>query len=118
MSGFDTHGEWFALVGAIFVAWLLVVALFAPHIPYKLHARLDCASKQFIYSLHNLTLSAVHHDSCFEMLTNANQFYPAMLDAIARAQRTINMECYIFRPDNTGRKFMLAMMERARRGSS
>jgi cardiolipin synthase A/B len=116
MLGFDTYGEWFALVGAIFVAWLLIVALFAPHIPYKLHTRLDCTSKQFIYSLHNATLSAVHHDCHYEVLTNANQFYPAMLDAIAHAQRTINMECYIFRPDHTGRKFMLAMMERARAG--
>jgi cardiolipin synthase len=116
MLGLDTYGEWFALVGAMFVVWLLVVSLFAPHIPYKLYGRLDCASKQFIYSLHNATLSAVHHDSHFEVLTNANQFYPAMLDAIAGAQRTINMECYIFRPDKTGRKFMLALMERARAG--
>jgi len=116
MQGFDTFGEWFALVGAIFVAWLLVVSLFAPHIPYKLHTRLDCSSKQFIYSLHNATLSAVRHDSRFEVLTNANEFYPAMLEAIAEAQRTINMECYIFRPDKTGRTFMLALMERARAG--
>lgn len=67
-------------------------------------------SKQFIYSLHNATLSAVRHDSRFEVLTNANEFDPAMLEAIAEAQRTINMECYIFRPDKTGRAFMLALM--------
>jgi cardiolipin synthase A/B len=116
MLGLDTYGEWFALVGAVFVVWLLVVSLFAPHIPYTLHSRQDCASKQFIYSLHSATLSAVHHDSHFEVLTNANQFYPAMLDAIAVAERTINMECYIFQPDKIGRKFMLAMMERAQAG--
>ena len=116
MSGLDTSGEWFALVGAIFLLWLLVVSLFAPHIPYTVSKRLDCASKQFIYSLHNATLSAVHHDNRFEVLTNAGEFYPAMLEAIAGAEQTINMECYIFRPDKTGRKFMAAMMQRARAG--
>ena len=116
MSGLDTSGEWFALVGAIFLLWLLVVSLFAPHIPYTVSKRLDCASKQFIYSLHNATLSAVRHDSRFEVLTNASEFYPAMLEAIAGAEQTINMECYIFRPDKTGRKFMAAMMQRARAG--
>ena len=107
MVGLDTYGEWFALVGAMFVVWLLVVSLFAPHIHYKLRTRQDCATKQFIYSLHNATLSAIHHDSHFEVLTNGCQFYPAMLEAIAGAQRTVNMECYIFRPDKIGRKFLL-----------
>ena len=50
------------------------------------------------------------------MLTNAVQFYPAMLSAIREARHSINMECYIFRPDEIGRTFMTAMMERARAG--
>jgi cardiolipin synthase len=96
--------------------WLLIVALFAPHIPYTLHTRLDCTSKAFIYSLSNTTLSSVHHHNRYEVLTNADQFYPAMLDAISAARRSINLECYIFRPDKTGRRFMDAMMERAQAG--
>jgi cardiolipin synthase len=114
--GFDTYSEWLALVGGIFVAWLIIVTLFAPHIPYKVYKRLDCASKDFIFGLHNATLSAVHHDNHFEVLTNAVEFYPAMLEAISQAKRTINMECYIFRPDKTGRTFMTAMIERAQAG--
>ena len=78
--------------------WALIGALCAAPFRYKLHERLDCASKQFIYSLNNATLSAVHHDSHFEVLTNGSQFYPAMLEAIrAQARHSINMECYIFR---------------------
>lgn len=111
----DTY-SFLALVGCLFVAWFLIVVLFAPHIPYKLHTRLDCASEDFIYSLKNVTLSSVHRDSRFEILTNAEQFYPAMLDAIAGARQTINMECYMFQPDETGRAFMNLMMERARAG--
>jgi cardiolipin synthase len=116
MFGIDTYSELLALIGCIFVVWFLVVTLFAPHIRYKLHARLDCASKDFIYSLNNVTLSSVHHESHFEVLTNAAQFYPSMLAAIRDARHSINMECYIFRPDATGRTFMTAMMERARAG--
>src|SRR5262245_48899236 len=116
MLGIDTYSEFFALVGCVFLVWFLVVALFAPHIPYTLHQRLDCTSNDFIYSLENVTLSSVHDDSCFEVLTNAPQFYPAMLDAIASAQRSINLECYIFKPDHIGRRFMNAMMERAQAG--
>ncbi len=39
-----------------------------------------------------------------------------MLEAISQARHSINMECYILRPDETGRRFMTAMMERARAG--
>jgi cardiolipin synthase len=116
MWGIDTSSELLALIGCVFVFWFLIVTLFAPHIPYTLHTRLDTASNYFIHSLSHVLLSSVHHDSRFEVLTNAVQFYPAMLEAIAKAERSINMECYIFRPDETGRAFMAAMMERARAG--
>src|SRR5919108_6241372 len=116
MLGIDTYRELLALIGCVFLIWFLVVALFAPHIPYKLSSRLDCTSTEFADSLRSATLSTVHADSCIEILTNANEFYPAMLDAIRAAQRTINLECYIFRPDRIGRLFMEALMERARGG--
>ena len=116
MFGIDTYSEWLALVGCIYVTWLLIMTLFAPHVPYTLHESLDCASEHFIYSLSHITLSSVRHDSRFEVLTNAREFYPAMLSAIRSAKRTINMECYIFRPDEIGRTFMAAMMEKARAG--
>src|SRR5688572_5684354 len=92
------------------------MTLFAPHVPYRLHERLDCSSEEFIFSLSNITLSSIHHDSRFDVLTNAVEFYPAMLSAIRGARHSINMECYIFRPDEVGRTFMAAMMERARAG--
>lgn len=116
MLGIDSYLEALAFIGCFFVVWFLIVALFAPHIPYKLHKRLDTASRQFINGLHNSTLSSVHDGNRFEILTNADAFYPAMLEAIAEAKHSINMECYIFRPDATGRKFMRALAERARAG--
>ncbi len=116
MFGIDTYSEWLALIGCIYVTWLVIMTLFAPHVPYTLSERLDCSSKPFIYSLSNITLSPVNHDSHFDVLTNAVEFYPAMLSAIRAAKQSINMECYIFRADEIGRTFMAAMMERARSG--
>jgi len=116
MLGLDLYSSWFAIVGGIFVVWLLLATLFAPTIPYSLHVPLDSTSPHFIDSLRSATLSVVDHDSHFDVLTNAEQFYPAMLESIAGAQQTINMECYIFQPDATGRKFVSALVERARAG--
>lgn len=116
MLGIDTYRELLALIGYVFVIWLLLVTLFAPHVPYKLSAPLDCTSKEFADSLKSATLSTVHQDSRIDVLTNANEFYPAMLEAIAGAKRTINLECYIFRADPTGRRFIDALMERAKAG--
>jgi cardiolipin synthase len=116
MLGIDNSRELLALIGCVFVVWFLVVSLFSPHVPYKLSAPLDCTSKMFADSLKSTTLSTVHPDSRIEVLTNASEFYPAMLDAIRDARQTINLECYIFRPDRIGRRFMDAMMERARAG--
>jgi phosphatidylserine/phosphatidylglycerophosphate/cardiolipin synthase-like enzyme len=32
----------------------------------------------------------------FEVLANGDTFYEAMLDGIRRAERSVNLECYIF----------------------
>src|SRR5581483_8414322 len=51
-----------------------------------------------------------------EVLTNGNEFYPAMLDAIRHARETINFECYIFKKGDIGDRFVTALSERARDG--
>src|SRR5258706_6022773 len=105
-----------ALIGALFLTWVVVVALFTPRIDYKVHRRLDCNTKEFLHALHSTTQTTVHHDSRFEVLTNAKEFYPAMLEAIHAARASITMECYIFNGDEIGKQFMAAMMERAQKG--
>ena len=51
-----------------------------------------------------------------ELLQNGDGFYPAMLEAIRGAKDTVNFEVYIFEPDEIGRQFMDAFMDRARAG--
>ena len=51
-----------------------------------------------------------------ELLKNGDQFFPAMTKEIRQAQKTVNLETYIFQPDEAGRQFADAMIEAARRG--
>ncbi len=50
------------------------------------------------------------------LLRDAVDNYPAWLDAIQDAQRTIYFENYIFRDDEVGRRFAAALAQRARAG--
>lgn len=49
-------------------------------------------------------------------LQNGNQIFPAMLEAIRGAQRTITLETFIWRSDTIGRQFVDAITERASAG--
>lgn len=51
-----------------------------------------------------------------EILRDGRAAYPAMLAAIERARRTINLETYILASDRTGWRFARALAERARAG--
>lgn len=50
------------------------------------------------------------------LLRDGEQAYPAMLEAIAAARRTVCLETYILRDDATGQRFFAALSERARAG--
>lgn len=50
------------------------------------------------------------------LLQDGREAYPAMLDAIAGAKRSVNLETYILRDDRTGRRFADALTERSRSG--
>jgi cardiolipin synthase len=50
------------------------------------------------------------------LLQDGEETYPRMLAALASAKRTVCLQSYIFRDDETGRRFGAALMERARAG--
>lgn len=51
-----------------------------------------------------------------DLLNNGDEFYPAMLDAVARAEGSITIEAYIYWAGRIGREFAEALAERARAG--
>lgn len=50
------------------------------------------------------------------VLDGGGEAYPAMLEAIASARESVELETYIWRGDATGRRFVAALAERARAG--
>ncbi|MEX2270096.1 MAG: phospholipase D-like domain-containing protein [Vicinamibacterales bacterium] len=107
---------WLALAGGLFLAWLILVFLFTPGIRYHLRARVPLDGEAFPRTLEATCQAAVHPGNRVEVLTNGAAFYPAMLDAIRGAGRSVNLECYIFQPGVIATRFMDALAERARHG--
>ena len=51
-----------------------------------------------------------------EILENGDTIFPAMLEAISSARRSVSFEAYIFWSDEVGARFRAALAERAARG--
>jgi len=104
------------IIGGAFIAWLILVFLFTPAIPYHIEAPIDTRSDHFIHVLESTCHSTLERDNKVEILTDGTMFYPAMLDAIRGARETVNMECYIFKRGEIGNRFIEALADRARAG--
>jgi cardiolipin synthase len=96
--------------------WLLGVILFTPGIDYRLSRRTSVHDEGFLYTIQSTCQAALHDGNKVEIFTNGERFYPAMLEAIRSAQRSINMELYIFQPGVIADQFVAALSERARNG--
>lgn len=104
------------IIGAVFISWMIVVLLFAPHIPYHIQEQLDSRGEQFVHVIESTCHTMLETGNVVEILTNGTEFYPAMLEAIHSARETINMECYIFHMGDVAQQFIDALVERARQG--
>jgi len=104
------------IIGAVFVAWLILALLFTPHIPYHIESAIDARTDHFVHVLESTCQTHLEHGNRVEILTNGDRFYPVMLDAIRGARETITMECYIFKRGEIGDRFIEALTERARAG--
>ena len=107
---------WLEWTGGIFLVWLVLVFLFTPGINYHLSQRTSVHHKDFLYTIQSTCQAALHHGNRITVFTDGPAFYPAMLEAVRGAKRSINMECYIFEPGKVGSEFIDALSERARNG--
>jgi cardiolipin synthase len=107
-----------AIIAIALQALLLFLALFEPTLRYRITEPpsdpLD--SDRFLRILATLADSKIHRSTTVEVLTNGEVFYEAELEAIRRAQRSINLEAYIFQKGEVTRRFIEAMTERAKAG--
>jgi cardiolipin synthase len=104
------------IIGGVFIAWLILVLLFTPHIPFHVEEPIDPRSEHFIHLLESTCNTTLNSRNKVDILTNGPVFYPAMLEAIAHAEESINLECYILRRGEIAERFVKALSERARAG--
>ena len=105
-----------AIIGIGFVVWLALVILFTPRIDYHVTAPLRPDSDDFLRVVQSGCQASMHAHNRVEVLTNGGQFYPAMREAIAAAENSVNLEAYIMQPGAAADLLIDAMVERARAG--
>jgi cardiolipin synthase len=85
-------------------------------VKYRPEHSFGVRSPEFFGSAHALCDPLPVDGNKVTLLQNGDEIFPAMLAAIAGANRSINFEAYIFHSDATGAKFRQALMEKARAG--
>ena len=82
----------------------------------QLTRQYDTADPQFRRSLGVLLGPPIIEGNQVEALLNGDQIFPAMLEAIRGAKKTITLETYIYWSESIGTEFSEALSERARAG--
>ena len=111
---------WTAFITCIVTLLVGFLALnFMPsekQIETRLTRQYDTHDPQFRRSLGVLLGPPILEGNKVEVLVNGDQIFPAMLEAIRSAQKTITFETYIYWSESIGREFSDALTERARAG--
>src|SRR5882724_4760173 len=107
-----------AYLSIIAMAVLIIVGLFDPGLRYKVSASPSESndSDDFLHTLEALVDARVNHNTQLTVLTNGPAFYEAELEAIAAAERSVNLEAYIFQKGEIAQRFVTALTERAQAG--
>jgi cardiolipin synthase len=110
---------WTLMVTGIIAIVGVIGALFLPDWPsddFTAGFKADPGSNEFVAWGSAFLNSPIFQGGEVTLLQNGDAFYPAMLDAIRKAEDSVNFEVYIFEPDEIGRQFIDAFKERARAG--
>ncbi|MCY7354834.1 MAG: phospholipase D-like domain-containing protein [Lysobacter sp.] len=82
----------------------------------KIEHRYKVADPQFRREMSVMMGPAILPGNSVSDLQNGAEIFPAMLEAIAAAQKTVTFETYIYWSGEIGKKFTAALTERARAG--
>lgn len=117
-QGKFTLGEWIASTLA-FLGIVLVFCLFfirRQTLEYPLEHTFSVSSPEFFGSALALSNPVPLGGNKVDVFRNGDEYFPAMLEAIRGARKTINFAAYIFKSDSTGHQFRDAFIEKAQGG--
>lgn len=117
-SGTMPWRGWCRLVLLLSVAAALVGCSTFPGrgIRYQLGHQYGVEDAQFLRSMGYLLGPALVPSNHVAGLINGDQIFPAMLDAVRSAEKSITLETYIYWSGEVGRQFAEVLAERARAG--
>ncbi|MGE5293669.1 MAG: phospholipase D-like domain-containing protein [Solirubrobacterales bacterium] len=112
---------WLVIVvtaGASYLLSLVVRVLTSREkkIAHEIEHLFSVADDQFVRSMGGLLPPAVLGGNRITSLTNGDEFFPAMLNAIGSARHSVTFETYIYWQGEIGRQFADALIDRARAG--
>jgi cardiolipin synthase len=110
--------EWISVTLA-FLGIVLIFCLFFIRrhtLPYHFEHTFAVSDPEFAGSALGIDDPVLVPGNKIELLQNGDEYFPAMLNAIRAAQKTINFESFILYSDSIGTQFRDAFCERARAG--
>jgi cardiolipin synthase len=112
------HVESYLVLLAVVFALSIAISLLSQpkEISYALRHEFTVRDDAFLPSAHALANPSPVKGNRVEILSNGDEFFPAMLAAIQAAKSTVNLENYIFWSGEIGGQFRDALGAAARRG--
>ena len=104
------------LVIVVLTIFVLNLRVSEKHIRYALTHAFTVADPQFLRSMGQLLGPGILPGNRIKALQNGEQIFPAMLDAIRGAKKSITFETYIYWSGEIGKKFSDALCERSLAG--
>lgn len=113
-----TLGDWIGLMLFFLAIVVMFCLLFIRRhtLPYHLEHTFAVKDPEFIGSALALADPVLVPGNKIDILNNGDEYFPAMLKAIAGARKTVNFEAFILYSDEVGTRFRDAFCERARAG--
>jgi cardiolipin synthase A/B len=106
-------------IALIFVASSFLGGILGPTLKYKMTNAEELPandSDRFLEIVEALADAELNRSGDLQVLTNGDAFYPAELEAIRGATRSVNLEAYIFQKGEIADQYVRALTERARAG--
>src|SRR6185503_12618268 len=107
---------------AAWFPWLLIVCLTAgcgsspTDKPYSIDVKYGVDDPQFARTMGSLLGPPIVGGNSTSTLVNGDRIFPAMLEAVRSARKTINFETFIYWSGTVGKEFSDALAERAAKG--
>jgi cardiolipin synthase len=114
-TAYTDHWSWAFGTGAMaFISYLVTPSEHSPR--YGLDHEFSIDSDEFMETITGATGVPALSGNAIDVLKNGDEFYPVMLEEIARARESITIEAYIYWAGDIGRTFATALASKAREG--